>query len=472
MRAVALMGLSFVFSTAASAQENEKSPPEQDTVEAAEAPGFPGFKLLRAEEDYSYLREADDEDFFTPIKRVELGDPARYLTIGGEIRTRFEAFENRDWEDNSERFYSQRLALHTSLGLGSHVRLFGEIYHGLLSKEEKEITQDDELDLHQGFVQITLPAGPSRRIELRVGRQELSYGSARLVGIREGPNIRRAFDSARISYSELRFSVEAGVGREVSVPTGFFDNRRNDNLLLWNVFVRVPVLRPLPGATELYYFGFDSKRSRFDAGVAAETRHTIGVRRFGSLGANFRFNTELMFQFGEFGDKGIRAFAIETDYRYLLDDLPLRPVLGVKLDYVSGDGDRDDDRLGTFNPMFPNPSYFGLLGQITPMNMVDVHPWVVLELSDRTELLLEWDLMWRASKEDGLYGPPRFLTREGGDAESRSIGHQLGAELVLRLGRHLTWSSELSYFLAGDFIRETGESENIFHFASTLSFRF
>ena len=31
---------------------------------------------------------------------------------------------------------------------------------------------------------------------LRIGRQEMSYGSSRLVSVREGPNVRRSFDGA------------------------------------------------------------------------------------------------------------------------------------------------------------------------------------------------------------------------------------------------------------------------------------
>ena len=210
----------------------------------------------------------------------------------------------------------------------------------------------------------------------------------------------------------------------------------------------------------------------YNDGQADETRHTIGIRRFGQLGSAFRYNTELILQFGVFGAKDILSFAIETDYHYRLLNVRFRPELGMKLDYIGGDRRHGDDELNTFNPLFPNPAYFGLLAQMTPMNLLDVHPSVRLEVSERAELILEWDFFWRASKEDGLYAPPRFLVREGQDAEALYIGHQPGAEFLYRFDRHLTWDTELSYFAAGAFIRETGESEDIFHLASTLSYRF
>jgi hypothetical protein len=443
-------------------------------VGLGESSSAPPFKLLRAEEDYTYLRDGSpyERNFFDPIKFITLNNGRSiFLTLGGEIRGRIEVFDNRDWEQGRESFYSQRLAVHGVLHLGSHVRVIGELYHGFLSREEREITQDDKLDLHQGFLDITLPVAPAQHIRLRAGRQEKTYGSARLVGLREGPNIRRTFDAASIAYLAPRFNVEALLASEVVPLFDVFDNRRNEAMLFWGVVSQLRLL-PLPGATELYYLGFDVEKARYNDGVAPETRHTFGIRRFGPIGPSFRFNTEVMFQFGDFGSKRITAFSVSTDYHYRLHNTRFRPELGIKLDYISGDRRHGDENLNTFNPLFPNPSYFGLLGQLAPMNFFDVHPSVILELGHRAALMIDWDIFWRASKEDGLHVPPRFLFREGEQAESRYIGHQPGIEFVYVFGRHLVWNTEASYFVSGPFIEETGASENIFHFASTMSFRF
>ncbi len=431
------------------------------------------YKLLRAEEDYSYLGGTTpyQKDFFDPIKFIPLNQShSIFLSFGGEVRPRLEYFANRNWVEGREVYYSQRLALHGGLGLGP-VRLFGELYHGLLSLQEKEFTQDDKLDVHQGFIDLSLPVATERLVYARIGRQEITYGIARLVGVREGPNIRRTFDAARAGYSAPKFGTEAFVASEVRPFFGFFDNSRDQEMVFWGLYNRLSVLA-IPGGTEVYYLGLDLDEARYEDGTAPETRHTIGVRRFGSIGRSFRYNTELMFQFGSFGKNGITAFGLETDYHYLFLDAPLRPEPGIKLDYISGDRRHGDGKLNTFNPMFANPSYFGLLAQIAPMNLIDIHPSLRLELSNRAELMLEWDFFWRASKEDGLYRPPRFLLRDGREAESSYVGNQPGFEIAYEIDRHAILDAEISYFISGPFIEETGDSPNIFHLAATLSYRF
>lgn len=179
-----------------------------------------------------------------------------------------------------------------------------------------------------------------------------------------------------------------------------------------------------------------------------------------------------MIQFGRFGDKTIRAFAVETDYSYRFHDVARKPQIGIKVDFIGGDRRQGDDRLNTFNSLFSNPSYFGLLAQLDPMNLFDMHPWVGLELNERTELTFDWDFFWRASKEDGLYAPSRILIRRGNENQARWVGHQPGIELVHRIDRHATWQMEASYFLPGAFLRDSGQSENLFHVATTLSYRF
>lgn len=70
-----------------------------------------------------------------------------------------------------------------------------------------------------------------------------------------------------------------------------------------------------------------------------------------TLGKRFKYNTELNYQFGKFGDKIISAFSIEGDWHYNLINTKFKPDLGIKLDYVSGDFVKE---AGDSNPTFYN----------------------------------------------------------------------------------------------------------------------
>src|SRR5438046_10731860 len=53
----------------------------------------PGYKMLRFDEDYSYLiNQANRTDLFDPVKYIPLrrDDPLWYATFGGELRERCE----------------------------------------------------------------------------------------------------------------------------------------------------------------------------------------------------------------------------------------------------------------------------------------------------------------------------------------------------------------------------------------------
>ena len=96
----------------------------------------PAYKQLRYDEDYGYLRDrATHSDPFDAIKFVPLGGEGdRYLSVGGEIRQRYEYFHDPVWgqeENDPNGYWLQRYMLHTDLHLGNRVRFFGQIKSGI-----------------------------------------------------------------------------------------------------------------------------------------------------------------------------------------------------------------------------------------------------------------------------------------------------------------------------------------------------
>ncbi|GAA4278687.1 alginate export family protein [Aquimarina mytili] len=439
------------------------------------------FSIFRQNENYEYLKHKEknsfEEDFFDPIKFIPLNQKKDiYLSLGGQVRPRFEHYTNRLWiGEEDQNFYSQRLAFHSNLVLGKYIRIFGELYHGYTSHEE-EFAEYDEADLHQAFIDFKLPLKNKTSILFRFGRQEMSYGASRLVGLREGPNIRRAFDAGRLIFEQGQTKIQAFYGNEVRANFEAFDNdftlfdSNTSNPKLWGVYSKFKI-KGLIGNNEVYYLGFKSDNSRFNDVEGEETRHNIGLRRFGIVNGRWQYNTEVIYQFGEIDDSNISAFDIETDWHYLIDG-PWKPKPGIKLQYTSGDKDTGDDKINTFNPMFVNPSYYSLALTITPVNIIGVHPSINVSPTEKLNLYGEWAFFWRASKEDVLYRPPRFINRSANGVSDRSIGNQLGFKASYEINRHLSFDLDMSYFIAGDFQKATGNAENIFHFAPTLSYKF
>lgn len=441
---------------------------------------LPPFKLLRAEENYSFLHGSQraEDNFWASLKNIELSDSGNSsLSLGGEFRIRGEHFENRGWQSGSdETFWSHRVALHANLQFGSNLRFFGELYHGYTS-HQKAFAEYDELNLHQGFAEYSILLSGDKNIAFRAGRQELAFGSARLMGMREGPNIRRSFDAGKITYTNKDTAIHGFYGREVLPRFGVFDNssnlfaKSNNNPEVWGIYSRFKI-KGLLGNNELYYLGFDVNQARFNDVSGHETRHTLGLRRFGRIGERFKYNTELMYQFGTIGTADISAFNIEADWRYTFPNSEWRPELGVKFEWSSGDNAPGDNKINSYNPMFVNPEYYGLAKIITPSNVVSIRPFISLDPNDKLNLYLEYAKFWRESDGDGLYRVTRFLLRVGGNNLSRDLGEQIGFRARYEIDRNWSMDLDASLFWAGEYLEQSGAHENILHIAPTLRFRF
>jgi hypothetical protein len=75
-------------------------------------------------------------------------------------------------------------------------------------------TDADLLDGHQGFVDCRILTGKSAQLTVGIGRQEVGFGSGRLIAPAEGLNLRRSMDGARImaDFGKIVWSASALLG--------------------------------------------------------------------------------------------------------------------------------------------------------------------------------------------------------------------------------------------------------------------
>src|SRR5436853_1743930 len=88
----------------------------------------PAFKTIRYDEDYSYLRdETRQTELLDAIKYIPLNrDRSAYVTLGGEIRERYEYFHNSLWgqgPQDKDGYLLQRFMLDSSVQLTHCFRL-------------------------------------------------------------------------------------------------------------------------------------------------------------------------------------------------------------------------------------------------------------------------------------------------------------------------------------------------------------
>ena len=168
-----------------------------------------------------------------------------------------------------------------------------------------------------------------------------------------------------------------------------------------------------------------------------------------------------MLQRGHFGGQPIRAWSLATETAWSLRAAPLKLRLRLRANIASGDRDATDDRLGTFNALFPKGKYFGELSPIGPRNIVNVHPSVDFDLGKGITVELVAARFWRESRGDGIYDIPGNLIRPAGGSDARHIGDQIEISAGWQASTLLSFSASLSAFRPGAFIRDTGPARTI-----------
>jgi hypothetical protein len=437
-----------------------------------------GYDLLRENEDWSFLQDpAARQDFWDPIKYIPLGANGWYLTIGGEIREALEQVGNDNWgkQPYMNTFFLERYMLHIDWHLGRHFRAFVQLKSGLESYRQGGPRPIDEkkLDFEAAYLEVGNP-DKKNWIVLRVGRQELNYGSGRLVSIREGPNVRQSFDGFKIRSKAGPWNIDAFVVRPDLDETGFFNNTPDHRTGFWGVYATRPWRAGV--SFDAYYLGEDRKDAAYQRGTAAELRHSAGARLWRPVATRehgWDFDDEGAWQFGTFGPDEIRAWTVASDTGYSLPNLPLKPRFSMKADVSSGDDPRSQT-LGTFYPVFPIGNYFGVLADTGPgpVNFIDVHPRVQFQLPRGISLSADLVAQWRENLNDGVYAVPGFLLVAAGDSRARFVGYRPGVEARWQIDRHAYLQADYGIFYAGKFLKEASPGRNINYMEFWAGYKF
>src|SRR3989475_11569029 len=200
------------------------------------------YKLLREDEDWSFLRDPRlRQDPWDPIKYIRLRTNADdwYLTIGGEAREVWEQIGNDNWGQQPfmNGYFNQRYMFYFDVHYGKHVRSFVELKSGLNSYRIGGPRPIDEkkLDFQAAFFEVG--TGDDRKwIKFRAGRHEMEYGSGRLIDVREGPNVRLSFDGFKVRSGIGRWQIDGFAVRPDLDKPGFFNNVPNHSVGFWGVY--------------------------------------------------------------------------------------------------------------------------------------------------------------------------------------------------------------------------------------------
>src|SRR5690606_36557634 len=305
-------------------------------------------------------------------------------------------------------------------------------------------------------------------IGMRVGIQELQFGSARLIDAREGPNVRRSFEAVRAYASHGRWRGDAFAAAPRQNRQGSFDDARSSTQALRGIYA---TRTAAAASLDIYALHYEDTLARYVQGVAHERRWTLGARVYGHRGA-WDWNWEAIVQGGRFGNAGVRGWSLASDTGYTFGEVAGQPRLALLVAVASGDRDPDDNRLGTLNPLYPRGNYFGDEATLGPRNFFNIHPTLTAQLTPRVQLDASLDFFWRHSTHDGIYAPNGAVIAFAGESRARHVATivSLGVNVAVSAG----WSAGavVAYAMPGEYLRDAGARDALNLVSLTLRYQF
>lgn len=423
--------------------------PVATPIARAESPDIPHplYKSLRYTDDFSKPDAKRADDIWERFKHIDIAETSlgkTYMSFGGELRERYESYRNQNFgikAPASNQYLMHRLLVHADIHVNDYVRAFVQL--GNLDRVGvrgvPNTTDIDRREITQGFVDLRLPTPMGDAPTFRFGREELLLGFQRLVAVREGPNVRRAFDGYRISDAFAGATIDFISARPVVNKNLIdFDDETNRTQKLSGIYSTIP-LQPLglAGSADFYWLDYQNDNGKFRNKTGEERRTTFGTRLFGKE-AGFDWNLEASYQTGRFRDLDVEAHLLAGIAGYTFQSLPWKPRFAVGANYASGDKG-DPNTIGTFNALYPRLPYFAELSLLVPSNVKDVRPVLQLNPLDNVLIVLGYDVFWRASTVDGLYGSglTLYTGTNGAKVTDDRIGSEISADVRWQIDQHL-----------------------------------
>lgn len=417
--------------------------------------------------------------FLAPIQFIPLNGENEnyYVSFGFWIRERGEYVSNPNWsgKPSGNAYLMQRYFMHMDLHLGDRFRFFGELASSVLDGRNggpRPGLDEEKLYVHQGFFDVGLWKSGRDSLTLRAGRQEVALGSENFVSTRDGRNIRRSLDGARLTWVKGDWTVDLLALKPVLNNSGYFDDPPMHDSSFWSVYAVHPFKYLPQGNIDVYYMGLDNQSVPFDGkGTGREQRETIGTRLWGTT-EHWDYTDEFTFQWGSFRSDDIRAWAVSTETGYRIDSAPLSPRFGLRAVAFSGDQNPSSHTLGTFNSIFEKGPYFSYAELFARRNLIALQPSAALKLNKSVSLTFNPAFFWRESTSDGLYSVGNAVIVSGLKSDARYIATQASTQLQWRMTRNLTWFTEFGHFFPGKFITQATPGRNLNFWTGWLDIRY
>jgi hypothetical protein len=233
---------------------------------------------------------------------------ARTLKVQGSVRARWESGQGVDFALTPAGSYVlTRIRLGVAFQPASWLSFYaeGQDARAEFYKVTPAASLADPMDFRQAYVQAGKLKGNGVRV--RVGRQELTLGTGRLVGTGDWSNVTKTFEIVRatITTSQLKLDVLGGS------PLLYDVNRMDRHKPGEHFYVAYATIGKLikDGQIEPYFMARTALNVKGKDGVSGHQQTLIGgLRLVGKLPGGFDYAGEAAREGGAYGNDTVQAF--------------------------------------------------------------------------------------------------------------------------------------------------------------------
>lgn len=403
-----------------------------------------------------------------PLHDIPLG-PFR-VDLSGDLRLRDEyqeGFDVRGYRSGvTDNFLLSRIMLNLDLRFDPdrHIYLQFRDAHsfgsGLRRDDFKRSNPlDDVMDIRQAYFEWRQVGGAP--LDLKVGRQQISYGDQRVFGPGLWGNTGRyAWDAGKLHLDTSRAWIDLWAGRPIENRPERWPNRE---FAAPTAFVVYGGLKKLPCRFDLFYAGkFDGRKlTDGESGRGDLQSHSVGFQLQGQARERFDYTATGIRQFGHYGQDRLDAFGF-NGAAGVTAPIPWRPRLAGQFTWGSGDRDPADGRHGTFDGVFGGAdiNFYGDMNLFYWANLRDYEWDVHLRPAETVRLAVEHHTYSLDQARDAWYSTSlAVVRRDPTGLTGKALGHELNLRIYWQPRKGVELMPGWGHFFPGPFAKANGAGD-------------
>jgi hypothetical protein len=380
-----------------------------------------------------------------------------WLTLGGQIRGRFEIPSGTSLIHNKQDgYYASRIRVTLGVQPTSWLRFFVEAQDARTAGYNSAVaptTLYNPIDVRQLYFAIFHNQEAAFSWSFRAGRQELLFGSERVIGPADW-GMSRTFDALDVTLGARNVKVDLLAASPVLIDDtrldrhkpgehfyGAYGSWRNPNPYL---------------SLEPYLLFKQNLLVKSEAGsIGNALILSPGIRAFGILPKRVDYAAETILQRGSYSTDEVRAYAYSGVLGWTVADVKWKPRVSVEYNFASGNRNAKDGTRNTFDQFYPsNHGYYGMIDQFGWKNLRNFRAGFDVLATRKFKLRTDYNTFNLATTQDALYGSSGTSVVLNRKATSTNIGTETNTVGLYQWTKIWKFGAGYGHLFAGEYLKE------------------